>query len=221
MAKNELTKSNASTEITSTRDAGPIMQGFDQGDFLIPVAWLFQGTGEESEAYPNAKRGEITSRLLGSSVPSRRFILLKAWKTWVRFDKGSSTPVYTYEDRADVPAEDLEWSSDNTVPPAATETINTILLFEGLEEVPHIFRFKKTSYNEGKNLLTIARFVRGKLFEFAENKVGENSEGKKYLIPTCRPTADPIPDSMLAMRAVFLEAETQGRVKIDDGDAPF
>jgi hypothetical protein len=220
MAKNEMTKSNTGTAITAAQDTGPIMQGFDQSDFLIPVAWLFQGTGEESEAYPNAKRGEITSRLLGSSVPSRRFILLKAWKSWVRFDKGSATPAYTYDDEADVPAEDLKWGEDGT-PPAATETINTIILFEGLEEVPHIFRFKKTSYNEGKNLLTIARFVRGKMFEFADNKVGENSEGKKYLIPTCRPTADAIPEAMLAMRSVFLEAETQGRVKIDDGDAPF
>lgn len=219
MAKNELAKQGTNT-IATVADTGPVMQGFSQDDYSVPVAWLFQGTGEESEGYPNAKRGQIVSRLLGVEVPSKRFIVLKAWKSWVRFEKGSAVPVYTYDNEADVPAEDLEWGDDGT-PPAATAVINTILLFEGLEEVPHIFRFKRTSYGEGKNLLTIARFVRGKLFEFGENKVGENADKQKYLIPTCRPTEDPIPASMIEVRNHFIEAESQGRVKIDDEPAPF
>lgn len=216
--KNELANTQGGA-ITTAQDSGPVLQGFSNDDYSVPVAWLFQGTGEESEGYPNAKRGQIVSRLLGVEVPSKRFIVLKAWKSWVRFDKGSAVPVYTYDDEADVPEEDLAWGDDGT-PPAATAVINTILLFEGLEDVPHIFRFKRTSYSEGKNLLTIARFVRGKLFEFGDNKVGENADKQKYLIPTCRPTADAIPQDMIEVRRRFLEAEAQGRVKIDD-DAPF
>jgi hypothetical protein len=143
--------------------------------------------------------------------------------SWAKFVKGNKQPEYNTSDKADVPAEDLQWSEDATgkrIPPVATQTMNFILLFEGLEEVPHVFRFKKTSFKAGQQLATMVRFLRGRMFEFGDNVVETNTAGQKYLVPTVRAAEHPISEKMVAVMNAYNESKQQGRVTIDD-DLPI
>jgi hypothetical protein len=224
MAKNELAKKDiASTALTSTNAPLPTLSGFEESDFKIPVAWLCQGSGEEMEDYPNAVRGAVCSKLFGTPLPSTRFAVIEGWMSWAKFVKGNKQPEYNVTDKADVPAVDLEWSEEadgKRIPPIATQTMNFILLFEGLEEVPHVFRFKKTSFKAGQQLATMVRFLRGRMFEFGDNVVETNSEGQKYLVPTVRASDQPITDAMVAVMSAYNESKQQGRVTVDD-DVPI
>lgn len=209
---------NTEAAIT-TATSGLSATGMDNTDLQIPVAYLFQGTAKERKEYPDAKPGDLINKLTGELIASRNFMPIHVYKSWAKFEKGKGL-VYVESDKSRVPAEDLEWIDGQ--PPAANETLNWYLMFEGMD-YPVVFRFKKTSIKSGKRLYSLETLNRsGKgsgLYELSHTE-DEGPEGP-YLVPQVRPLGDPSAE-LVDMANRFRAAITGGTAtEVGDDDVPF
>lgn len=201
---NDLAKKDKN-ELATNATFTPVLDGIDSGDMIVPRAGLCQGTSQEQEEYPNVKRGTIYSKLLGETIDDPTFIVAKVSKTYTQYDESGDELIYRTDNRAEVDDADLEWSEDdkgNRIPPRTTTSLDFVLVFKGVP-VPHIFSFKKTSFQAGRHLLSLTQMLGGRCFTFGEPKVGENSKKQKYLIPSVVPSDDaPTPEMISLARSV-------------------
>jgi hypothetical protein len=213
---------NKSTAI-QTQSLGLSSDGMDVSDLKIPVAAIFQGTPKEQKAFPDAKMGQIIDKLSGQEMQSNRFVPIHVYKSWAKFVKvnGVTELEYIETDKSRVPAADLVWqeTDEGNKPPAATETLNYYLMFEGAT-YPVIWRFKKTSLKAGQHMYSLESMLRsgqGKdvgLYEMG--KIEKESSDGPYFVPDIRLIGDP-PADLLRMALQFSGAIKSGKV-VETGD---
>lgn len=210
---------------------GVIMEGAEDSDFIPPVMHVFQGTPTEQEKFGQFPLGEVVDTIECRALASKFFTPIKAFKQWVRWEKGVSTPVYSTRDRSEVPEEDLReiknWRKDEngeSIPPRCTETHNWLVAVEG-EYVPYLLRFKRTSLEAGKTLNSIerGRGVMGKGPGRYELDTTSKINGEKgvYIKPRVRPAGEPTQemiDFVATVRAMFNDDSSNIQVQEDNDE---
>lgn len=151
----------------------------EQGDLIIPVAKLFQGTPTEQEAYPNAKMGQIVNSLTQEVLPST-FVPVYKWTEVAKFNarnkeiNGKPNPDFdpAFEPGAliakatsssDPLWKESEWGP-NGEKPRADKSMCFMCYFSGVP-MPLLLRFSRTSYKAGKKLLSLAQFSGVNMFD--------------------------------------------------------
>lgn len=197
---------------------GSRLEGADNDDLVLPVVKMFQDTSDERKRYgKDFGLGDLVLTIgeHAEKLGTRAFIPLKGWKSWIKWNEPRGTGMeYNHTVRSEVPPDDLEWKGD--VPPAATESINYIVLFDG-QEMPAVIRFSKTSLKSGKTLNTLES-LRGKrgpgLYElgFAEKS---NDQGT-FAVAQVRPKGDPAEDLLLQASILFEQVSGSSVVASDE-----
>lgn len=196
--KNDIVAAGGGDLATDVPTPGAIVQGRDATASISRLV-LFQGTAEEQEMYgSDFKRGDfidtLERRSLGQTI---RIIPVAGWMSWAKFVKGQKVPVYSVRSKADVPPEDLDWNGKE--PPAATETVNLILIAEG-EQFPMLFMFKRTGLKAYTKVIEPMEQRWGhSLYELSSTD-DKNPEGKPYKRLTAR-VVSKTPESAAAVLA--------------------
>lgn len=159
------------------------MEGEDSSDAVIPRIILHQGDISE-KYYGQHPKGTLLHSITTEPVEARRFTPVGiAWKEWMKFgDKFGEKMAYKTRNKAEVPADDLEWHGDE--PPAASLFYNFVVMFDGTDE-PVCLSLKGSSKMQRSAAMSLnqmekVRSGRGMAPGFYELEVvdRENDKGK-------------------------------------------
>lgn len=163
----------------------------DDGRPPLASIRLFNNTAEEVLKWPNLKWGQYYNSVTGDPLGEKvRIVALDYWREWARWEEGQNRPVYSTRNKAEIPPEDLKWTGpDGKTPPAATETVNLIVI-EQETGYPFLVPFKRTSlksFQKGFAQIEAYRRVQNKgtgLYElFSEqDKSADNKPYKRMMI---------------------------------------
>jgi hypothetical protein len=167
----------------------------DQGDLIIPRAKLFQGTPTEADEYPDAKGGQVINSLTKEVLPSV-FVPVFKFTEVVKFNgRNQKDPDFNpaYAPGALIwkvtDPQDPRWAEGDFGPngekPLAMRTLRFLSYFPGVQ-MPVIVSFAKTSYRAGKQLLSLAQFTPGNMFDrrYRLGTKKEESDGNTYHVFT-------------------------------------
>lgn len=176
-----------------TKPVNPRFQNEEPEDVILPRAHLYQGLPAEAEQYGDGfKPGDIINQLTGEKIKSRKFTPILAWNQWTKWKEPRGSGIeYTLRNKRDVPPEDLEWDREGGKPPVAQQSMNFVVLFDGLD-TPLVLSFKSKSLKAGRSLNSIEKIrgARGPGFYELQTKKEQNAKGT-FLVPVIRPIGDP------------------------------
>lgn len=199
--------------------AAPAIAGVEQSDRLVPVLHVFQATSKETTELGKFDLGDLIDVVERRKVSSRRFSVVAGRRAWVKWVKGINAPEYAYENKADVPPGDLEWTGDSAsrTPPIATETWEFVVLVEG-ETFPFLWRAKRTSVKCGKYLyeLTERARMQRRIALYELGFVQEKNDKGVYAVPTVRQVGD-CPPEMAEAVVKFRRSFVNRPIEADDG----
>jgi hypothetical protein len=204
-----------------------------QGGMGLSRIVMYQGTAEEEKMYGDGfKRGDFLDELekeaFGRSI---RIVIVGAWATYAKYDKGMKAPVYSYNGWENVPEQcrkDFDWN--DTVPPCGTEVINAVVLRvidDQAVPYPYLLQFKRTSLGAWKGKQGIERHE-GRfgacLYELSSEDAS-NPNGQPYKRMTSRMVVKLAPDSPLRIaldecRAQLADLKQQASSIGHDDDLP-
>lgn len=151
---------NTTVAIPAELIGGANLDGGESNDLIIPRLHMFQDTSQERENFgQDFKLGDLLDPIEIRKLNSNQFVPVCGFKSWVKIPEGSNRPDYIHRDKSLVPKEDLEWiegANGKNIAPAATETLNYLVVVEG-EDMPYLLRFHKTGYKAGKTLNTLEK----------------------------------------------------------------
>lgn len=226
----EIKKKNDSDNLPAGLDAaafgGSILTGLEDSTPQLSRVVLYQGTAEEEEMYGEHKRGQfldaLESRELGDKI---KIMPVAVWETWAKFEPGSKAPVYSTNNKAEVPAADLEWQG--TTPPAATYSINAVVVVVG-EAWPYLITFKRTGLKAFSKCIKPIEARREMqnltpgLYELAsvDDKSGD---GKPFKRLTANSLGNPDAETATLAKTVYdaLDRVRDQAQKMADGQNPF
>lgn len=125
----------------------------DEGGAGIPAIKLFQGTAQEDELIGdnpnNIKRGNFYDALDHSNFGDAVYIVpVVSFPQWAAWETGSSSPVFSVDNRADIPAGYTPDFGPNGELPTAVKTINVLCVVETIDgdvkPWPYLAQFKRT-----------------------------------------------------------------------------
>lgn len=167
----------------------------DRSDLIVPRAMLLQYTKPQSIETTH-RPGEIINSLTGDLLPAE-FVPIFYFFNWIRFNPRNETDpnydpafdlgavIWQSKDPEDMKViEESKWGK-NGEPPLATKFINFFSYFVG-EDMPVVISFAKTSYKQGKKLLTLTQFPAGvdifsKQYSLT-SKEDKNDKGEYYIL---------------------------------------
>ena len=190
---------------------GSIVAGRDSSASIAQVV-MYQGTPTEEQMYgSDFKRGEFIETLEKRSYGFKvEIVCIGGWMSWAKFVDGQIAPEYSHTNKSDVPPEDLEWQDDGggkRSPPAATETVNMVVLVNG-EPFPSLFRFKRTGLKAyGRTIEPSEKRFGRCVYELAgvDDKNANNQAYKRLTAKMLRkiPEGDPILGVVNAIESEF------------------
>jgi len=144
-------------------------ENIDQSDLIIPRGKLLQALSPELIANDKLKSGMIINSLTQEVLPDR-FVPISVGKEWLCFNPRSANDK-GFDDKYAPGA--LKWRSKNPndervikegsfgpngEPPVALAVLNFLSYFPKSGETPVVVSFSKTSYSEGRRLLSLIKF---------------------------------------------------------------
>lgn len=232
----ELATQQDETGMTAADFGGGLqVQGDEDKTPQLSRVALYQGTSEEEEMYGEHKRGvfidALECRELGTEI---KIMPVFAWRSWAKFEPGSSRPVYSTANKSEVPPEDLEWDDDSKTPPAATESVNVVIVVDG-EAWPYLMVFKRTGLKAFEKVISPVEKRRGMTNQtpgmYTLTSVDDKSgDGKPYKRLTARALGNPTPEMASLAKTIFNsmsavkdKAETMAEETVSESgqDPPF
>ena len=168
----------------------------DKADLILPRAKLLQALSPEvaEGTMEGAKPGQIINSLLRTILPSR-VVPIFCFKSWFRFNprdpqsevfNGDFEPgamIWRSLDPDDPKVIEEAAFGENGEPPLALTCLNFFSLFPSVP-MPIVLSFSKTSYKTGKQLLSLARFCGGDMWNRAYqlgSTLQKNDKGTYYI----------------------------------------
>lgn len=214
----ERPEDETSLAAASVFGGGSRLEGADNDDLVLPVVKMFQDTSDERKRYgKDYSLGDLVLTIgeHAEKLDNRAFIPLKGWKSWIKWKEPRGTGMeYNHTVRSEVPPQDIEWHGDE--PPAAVESINYVVLFEG-QEMPAVIRFSKTSLKSGKTLNTLES-LRGKrgpgVYELGF--IEKSNDQGTFGVAQVKPKGDPPQELLLQAATLFEQVKGSGFIASDE-----
>ena len=195
-------------DVMKRQDTRGFEEPIDNDDLKIPRARLLQALSPAviDDVNGGLRPGMIINDL-SSEILSDTFIPIFKFTTWIRFnprkkeDFGfdpSFAPgdvIWRSNDPIDPKVIDQSKFGENGEKPLATKFLNFFAKFKN-ENMPVIISFCNSSYNAGRDLLSLARFTPGAMFSRQyklASKFKENDKGK-FFIFTVKPAGNVVDD---------------------------
>jgi len=185
----ELKKAENHAVVLPAKEILGLEEGVYENELIIPRAKLMQPTSPELSENEDLRQGMVANSVTLQECP-QKFIPIKKEAKWIRFNPLKSTDlgfdsnykpgsiIWQSKDPDSPEVKSEGYFGPQGEPPLATKFLNFFVIFEG-QFVPNIIGFAKTSYNAGKQLLSLARYS------------GENALfSRKYVLKTLKQQND-------------------------------